>query len=114
MLDGWALSEQPGSSAAAPHQYAPQRIIIVRTEHKAPHSCQITEELIRGERRCPKFGDTNASGDLRVGGLGSGDPLGEIANTKPNPHCVVPCFVGVGGIITMRVGGFRLQSPPRH
>ena len=30
------------------------------------------------------------------------------------PSRRMPCFVGVGGIITMRVGGFRLQSPPRH
>ena len=27
VLDGWALSGQPGRSAAAPHQYAPQRSI---------------------------------------------------------------------------------------
>ena len=44
------------------------------------------EQELRGQRQYPKFGGTNAPGDFRVGGLGGGDSLGEIANTKPNPH----------------------------
>ena len=41
-------------------------------------------QRIRGHEKIPKIGGTTSPGDFRLGGLGGGNTLGGIANTKLN------------------------------